>query len=244
MNSKPLRVAIVTPYYDTPDKYILQCYESVVNQTYPCSHILVADGKPQNCVTTMNVQHVILPTNHRDHGDTPRAVGSTVAIGQGFDAIAYLDADNWYYPDHIQTMVDLHLQTGAAIVTTQRDYYHLDGSYLAHCLSSDGNQFCDTSCYFLTRAAFPITLAWVMMEPDEHPLCDRVMWYYIKRSGLSRAHNPRSTVAYRATHAEVYRDLEVPVPPEARESDVFAAALQRWVSKGKPPLTVKWYYKR
>ena len=39
------------------------------------------------------------PNMHPDHGDigsTPRLIGSYHAIGLGVDAVAFLDADNWY----------------------------------------------------------------------------------------------------------------------------------------------------
>ena len=241
--SSPLRVAVVTPYYKTPDEWLLQCHESVMRQSYPCTHILVADGRPQSCVDRLGAQHIVLPLRHADYGDTPRAVGSMSAVGQGFDAIAYLDADNWYDPDHIASLVELHHSSGAAVVTSRRNYHRLDGSYMAECLSSDGENFCDTSCLMLTRAAFKIAPMWALMDPVGHPLDDRVMWYHIREAGLSRAHTGRATVGYRATTAGHYRDMKEPVPEGARHSEDIRAAMEQWVAKGYPPLLVKWWYR-
>ena len=98
-----------------------------MRQTFPCTHIMVADGRPQAIVDRMTVQHIILPVNNRDYGDTPRGIGSVLAISQGFDAIAYLDDDNWYYPEHIETMVHLHRQSNAAVITASRNLHRLDG---------------------------------------------------------------------------------------------------------------------
>ena len=91
-----MKVAVITPYHKVPTDWLVQCLESVRSQTYTSTHILVADGIPQDVVDTYGVQHLVLPRCHGDYGDTPRAIGSISAIGQGFDAIAWLDADNWF----------------------------------------------------------------------------------------------------------------------------------------------------
>src|SRR3990172_6396080 len=98
----PMRVAVITPYYKAREDWLTRCHESVRAQTHPATHILVADGTPESYVDGWEAQHIVLMKNHGDFGDTPRAVGSVSAIGQGFDAIAYLDADNWYAPEHIE----------------------------------------------------------------------------------------------------------------------------------------------
>lgn len=239
----PMRVAVVTPYYKTPDEWLLQCHESVLRQTYPCTHILVADGRPQDCVARLGAQHIVLPLRHADYGDTPRAVGSMSAIGQGFDAIAYLDSDNWYDPDHIASLVALHRSTGAAVVTARRSYHRLDGSFMADCLSSDGEIFCDTSCLMLTREAFKIAPMWALMDPVGHALDDRVMWYHVREAGLSRANTGRHTVGYRATTAGHYRDMKEEPPEGARHSVDIREAMEKWIAKGYPPLLVKWWYR-
>jgi hypothetical protein len=236
------RVAVITPYFKTPDVWLRQCYESVRAQLYPCTHILVADGLPQACVSEFSAQHIVLPVSHADYGDTPRAVGSMSAIGQGFDAITYLDADNWFSPDHIKSLIALHHATGASICTSKRSLHRLDGSPMAVCLASDGEAFCDTSCLLLMRPAFHLTSAWALMDPDEHAIDDRVIWYRVRESGLPRAHTGKATVAYRVTHAGIYRDLREPVPAGVKQPHSIRAALDKWVAKGNPPLEVSWRY--
>jgi glycosyltransferase involved in cell wall biosynthesis len=44
---------------------------------------------------------------HRDDGNTPWCFGAISARNQGFDAVAYLDSDNWYAPDRIASLADL-----------------------------------------------------------------------------------------------------------------------------------------
>ncbi len=122
-----MRVAVISPYFRTPVEWLIRCHASVRAQDHPCTHILVADGEPQDVVATFAAQHIVLPVRHADYGDTPRAVGGLSAVGQGFDAIAYLDADNWYTRGHVASLIALHERTGAPICVSRRILYHLDG---------------------------------------------------------------------------------------------------------------------
>ena len=140
-----MRVAVITPYHKPQPEWLRQCHESVLSQTHSCVHVLVADGLPVPEPDSWQAQHIILAGNCNDYGDTPRAIGSMSAIGQGFDAIAFLDADNWYLPDHIASLVELHDSTGADVCISHRDLYHLDGTRLGPCDETDGERFADTS---------------------------------------------------------------------------------------------------
>ena len=188
---REFRVAVITPYYKARPEWLLQCHESVRGQTYPCTHILVADGTPDPSVEQWNAQHIVIGNNLADYGDTPRAIGSMSAMGQGFDAITYLDADNWYLPDHIATLVELHRSTAATICTAERTLHRLDGSVLGDCTECDGERFADTSCIMLIGPAREISLAWACIAPGLHPIDDRVRWALIKKRAYPRAHTGR-----------------------------------------------------
>jgi glycosyltransferase involved in cell wall biosynthesis len=232
-----LKVAVVTPYYQEPQDWLIQCHESVANQSYPCSHIMVADGYPNELVARLGVLHIPLPRRHRDYGDTPRAIGSLSAISLGFDAIAYLDADNWYYSDHIASLVELHQTTKAAVCSSARNLYRSDGSLFGLCLNCDGDTMVDTSCFFLTRAAFSIVPMWTLMPEYVHPVDDRVMWHYIKQAGLSRAHTGKPTVAYRMRNQGFYKSMGEESPPDVtRDGSDVIAALRMWEENGNPSL--------
>ena len=212
-----MKVAVITPYFNAHEEWLLKCHESVISQTHPCTHFMIADGRPQDIVDSWNVQHIKLPVNHADYGDAPRGVGSVMAIAQRFDAIAYLDADNWYYPDHIASLIKLHRQTGAGVVSSTRNLYRLDGTLLGKCFEVDGERFVDNNCYFITRPAFHIVSVWWMMEllytgpngkgpwKQIHSIDDRVFWAEVIRLKLSRAHSGRATVAYRTAFMNHYR---------------------------------------
>lgn len=202
-----MKIAVITPYFDVPLQWLHECHLSVKAQTSPCTHFIVSDGQPYDDVDSWDAQHIKLPVNIADYGDTPRGVGSVAAIGQGFDAIAYLDADNWYYPEHLESMLKLHKKTGAAVVTSARNLHRLDGSLLGKCTEADGKRFVDTNCYFFTRSAFFIIQVWWSMLPQHHCIDDQVIWAHIRRNSLSHAHRMIPTVAYRTSFASHYRQF-------------------------------------
>ena len=108
-----------------------------------------------------------------------------------------MDADNWYDPEHIDTLMELHKKTGSAVVTSARNLHRLDGTLLGKCPEVNGESFVDTNCLFLTRSAFNIVQVWWSMNPKYHPIDDRVIWANILERNLSRAHSVKATVAYR-----------------------------------------------
>lgn len=95
------RIAVITPYYKEPTAMLHQAHLSVAAQDIAADHFLVADGFPNPEIANWNARHVPLPQAHADNGNTPRSVGSLLADAEGYDFIAYLDADNWFQPDHL-----------------------------------------------------------------------------------------------------------------------------------------------
>ncbi len=123
------RIFVVTPYYQEPLEVLRRCHESVMGQAVGAqiTHVMVADGHPRPEIDSWNVTHIRLPKAHGDNGNTPRAVGTTIAETNGADFIAFLDADNWYYPDHLASMLEGLRQTGASVACAWRDYFGPDG---------------------------------------------------------------------------------------------------------------------
>ena len=237
-----MRVAVITAFHAETPEMIERCHASVRAQTVPCDHIMVGDNAKVGAPAT--ALHVHLPRNAADYGDTPRAVGSAYAAGLGHEVICYLDGDNWLHPQHVESVLACQRDTGAAIVSSYRSLYRLDGSYMAVCISSDGQQFCDTNCMALFRPAFHLTATWSSMDERLHPIGDRVMWKAVLQSGLARAHTSRATVHYLAAAAGFYRDLREPIPPGARDSaPAIRQALAQWKAMGHE-LPVQFRYTR
>jgi glycosyltransferase involved in cell wall biosynthesis len=224
-----MRVAVVTPYFRERDDVLRQCLDSVAAQSCLVTHILVADGFPSDWASQAVSHHTVLPgSGHGDYGNLARAVGAAIAMAEGFDAVALLDADNWYQPDHISSLLTLHRQTGAAICTATRSLHRMDGSLLAaHDRESDGISFADTNCLFYLREAFALLPLWGQI-PQFAAIGDRIIWTAIQSRKITTAHSGLPTVAYRTCYCNHYRRPgEVP-PPDCKTNDMIDQQVASW----------------
>lgn len=224
----PFRVAVVTPYFREPEELLRICHQSVLDQTYACTQVFVADGFPSAAVASWNCRHIVLPASHADFGNTPRAIGSLSAAAQGFDAVAFLDADNWYKPEHIQSLVDAYLQSGAEVCASGRDIHRLDGSLLLPGGEpGDGVSHIDTSCMLLTRSAFGLLGFWTLLPRKFAPLGDRLFWAKVKNAGHTIALTRLPTVCYRTAYTDHYT-LCGEAPPAGAKATSFVAENIGW----------------
>ena len=213
-----MKIAVITPCYQPHKSWLQQCLDSVVQQTLSCTHFLIYDGSPSaDMVLPDGVQEFHLPGPHQDTGNAARAIGSVSAICQGFEAIAYLDADNWYEPNHLELLQETQRRTGAAVCTSARTLHSVDGSLLGRCPEVDGEQFVDTNCLFLTQQAFGLVAAWYLMPREQVRIGDRVVWNAIRDAKLSCAHTEQPTVHYRTMYAVHYHHFGKTPPPGAKD---------------------------
>ena len=224
------QIAVITPYCQELDDVLRTCLESVARQTYPyCQHFLVADGFPNPLVAGWAARHIVLPNAHGDNGNLARAIGAMAAISEGYDGIAFLDADNWFREDHVARLSALHKDTGAAVCTSGRSIHRLDGTLMYIDQSeSDGQSFVDTSCLCIFRAAFDLVPLWAMMPTTLSPICDQVMWQAVLERGVSRARSNEPTLAFRTRYAVHYRNIGENPPSHAKELDDLRLAVLRY----------------
>jgi hypothetical protein len=238
------KVAVITPYYRESLEVLRHCHDSVRTQTCACTHFMIADGDPHAEISQWaaqqreaqqgeaqqgDAQHLILAQSHGDNGNTPRAIGSLSAMNQGFDAIAYLDADNWYYPNHIEAMVRLQEKTGAAVCTATRSLHRLDRSLMyIDKRECDGKKHVDTSSLFLTSAAYRLLPLWAMMPQQLGPICDNIFWQAIQARRLATAHHAEPTVAFQTQYAAHYTDVGERVPEGAKSNANSTGRANRW----------------
>lgn len=222
-----LRIAVVTPCFQEPLAVLRRCVESVSQQSVQCSHFLVSDGDARSEVAALPVQHIALATTHHDCGDTPRLIGSVSAIAQGYDALLWLDADNWFEPDHVERM--LEASVGVTVVTAARMLRRPDGSRLGVCTESDGNRFNDTNCYLLLRPAFHLARYWGFKPVRDAVIGDRIVWEACVRRHERIGRNPVPTLNY-TTHVAAHYLSRNEVPPSdarviLREDDGYRSIL-------------------
>jgi glycosyltransferase involved in cell wall biosynthesis len=228
------RIAVVTPYYKEPIGILRQCHESVLAQGVPCDHLLVADGHPRQEIDGWDARHVILPRSHGDNGNTPRGIGSFLAEAEGYTHLAYLDADNWYLPGHLGSLLDLQQSTGVQVSCSFRAFHDLAGQEMPGIEEQDetGHRHVDTSCLLLHRSAFDCFPIWTRMPRQLSPICDRIFYAGLRRRGFRFASSGRRTVAFRTQYRAHYVAAGLPVPPGAKPN-LIAVSAYGWLGSAE-----------
>lgn len=223
-----MRVAVITPYYKEPRAWLARCVASVRAQTHACEHLVIADGHPQDWLDDAGVRHLRLDRAHADYGNTPRSIAGQLAVSEGFDAVAFLDADNWYEPEHVALCCAVAEKSGADYVAARRFWVREDGSRLPYEAPEDRQgQHVDTSCFFLTFAAFHALPRWALMPKPMAMIGDRFFLASLREDGLEGALSPRCTVNYLCTWKAVFDEIGEPAPPTAKPW-VPVEKLHRW----------------
>jgi glycosyltransferase involved in cell wall biosynthesis len=207
------RIAVITPYYQEPIDMLRQAHESVLNQRgAEIDHFLVADGFAKSEINHWKAKHSVLPQAHGDNGNTPRGIGSFLAEVEGYDFIAYLDADNWYHEGHLESLIELQEKTKANICSSFRTFHSLDGVNLNISeKDEDELQHVDTSCLLLSRKAFCLLPIWLKMPKQLSPLCDRIFLSAAHFKELTIKSTRRRSVAFRSQYENHYRLAKIPV---------------------------------
>lgn len=226
---RPLQVAVVTPYYREDRCLLERCIDSVRAQTYRATHFVVADGHPQAWLDDAGVRHLRLDCAQANAGNTPRAIGGLLAISEGFDAICFLDADNWFDREHVQLCVEAALRGDRPdFVIARRRLVRIDGSPLPLDDAEETTGHVDTSCYFLLRGAFHTVARWAAIPRPLACIGDRVFGAGLRAENLRSARVERVTVNYLCTYASLFRAAGETPPPYAKPNVDVTAMLQWW----------------
>ena len=144
IEESPKTVTVITPTIGSPK--LKDAIESIKNQTYKCKHLIVIDG----------VEHArnVPPPNGIDFNVcfTPENTGKTGGNFYGHriyagvphfistDYVFFLDEDNWYEPNHVETLVKTIEDKG------------LDFSYSLRKIFSPTKEYlCDDNCESLGK---------------------------------------------------------------------------------------------
>jgi glycosyltransferase involved in cell wall biosynthesis len=215
-----MKVAVITPYYKEPRRWLERCLNSVQAQEHEATHFVVADGHPQDWIDQRAVRHLRLDRAHGDYGNTPRAVAALLAASEGFDAVCFLDADNWASTRHVRSCVELAATGDYDYLTTRRHMVRDDGSIMPLCIGEDrSGAHVDTNCYFLLRGAFHTIARWALMPRPMAVYGDRVFLAALRADGahLRSACTEERSVRYLCTWAHLYRDIGETPPPFAKD---------------------------
>lgn len=211
--AKPVvTVAVITPYHKEPLRVLERCHQSVARQTYAAHQFMIADGEPSAEVDQWPVTHIVLDQGHRDNGNTPRGIGGQIAFARGFDAVAYLDADNWFDPDHIATLVHTQRARRVPTVCAFRRIHLPDGTVVPGIDEEDeARTHVDTSAFLFSRERAFMAAIWSMMPAEWGPVCDRIaLTRAILAGGI--AWTGRQTINFESNYSLHYRMVGKAVP--------------------------------
>jgi len=213
-----MKIAVVTPYFKESNALLERCLGSVRRQDYPVTHILVADGHPSDLVQSSDVRHLRLDRSHADAGNTARGLGAVLAAAEGFEAIAFLDADNWFDDQHVSTCLQTARSTQELpdFVVARRRLCRPDGSVLPPESENEPGDHVDTNCFFLLRSSFHVVGRWALVPRALAAVGDRVFLRMLIAENLRANRCTSTTVNYSCTYRSPYLALGEEPPPSAK----------------------------
>lgn len=223
---------VITPYYKEDRALLERCLGSVRRQRARADHILVADGFAQGWLDDAGVRHIKLDRAHADFGNFARGAAALMAIAEKYDAIAFLDADNWYDDDHLEAcLAAAAAAPSAPFVIAQRNFVRPDESVMAIERLEDEPQghHVDTNCYLFLPPTFPLLHYWCTMPREVSAQGDRLFRRILSNSFTTPpAITSKRTVNYTCMFESVYRALGE-TPPEGAKPNVDWAPGLAWL---------------
>jgi glycosyltransferase involved in cell wall biosynthesis len=229
------KFAIVTAYFKE-EKYLLErCLRSVRQQSVAADHIVIADGAPQAWLDEAHVRHITLDRSHGDYGNTARGVGALLAVAEDYDAIGFLDADNWLELDHIaQCLAAAATVSGEPCdyVIAQRNHKRPDETTIA----VDDEpiiEHVDTNCFFFLPGAYHMIQRFAMIPKQLSIIGDRLFYKQLQAQQLRAAIVPVKTVNYQCMWESIYRSVSE-TPPDGAKPGVDQRPIAEWLNALSP----------
>ncbi|TFZ08187.1 glycosyltransferase [Ramlibacter humi] len=233
-------IAVITPYHQEPLEVLEQCHRSVLAQEPAADHFMVADGFPNPQVAGWKVRHVVLPQAHGYGGSVPRGVGAMLAEAQGYEFVAFLDADNWYHPGHLASLVELQRRTRAPVCSSLRTFHQPDGTPIETVeAAEDQLVHVDTSCLLIHRSAFSALPVWMHLPQQIFKLCDRVFVAALRHKRFAIASTRQRTVAYRTLYQTHYEAAGLPLPAGFKPTNILHPSYEWLNTREGVALTVE-----
>ena len=112
------KISVIVPVYKV-EKYLKQCVDSILSQTYKnLEIILIDDGSPDNCPKIIDEyakkdRRIIAV--HQKNGGYGKAVNHGLGIAKG-KYIAIVEPDDYIAPDMYESLIQLAIETDADII--------------------------------------------------------------------------------------------------------------------------------
>lgn len=160
------KILVITPTTGAPE--LADAVYSVKQQTMDCDHLLVVDGPQFESNTIEGINDVdpqgtvikcVLPFNTGANGFYGHRIMAGFSHLVNHDYILFLDQDNWFEPNHVESLV------------SEIDKYKFDWAYsLRRIVDKDKSYVCDDDCESLGR--------WPAWVNDEAHLIDVSSYCY------------------------------------------------------------------
>ena len=153
-----------------------------------------------------NLSHIKLDRAHGDNGNTPRGIGSMLAVCDNFDAIMYLDADNWLEKDHAEQYLNCLINSGLEI----NEVGYIVGKRLNRGPKNEILKYkdeighYDTSEFMLLRNCFDLIRYWSLMPKQFGPICDRILNFKSSSSEAKYLEVEKPTINFLMRYAGPY----------------------------------------
>ena len=198
-----LSVAVVTSTQGRST--ITKAIQSVQDQTRKATHYVFIHGAEYSDKTIPHLAddtvavHLPRANGGGGYGMAPVFALAPFAITE--DVICYLDDDNWYEPDHIESLVEMIEKHDLGWAYSYRKIVDNEGSFICedNCeslgmqLNSDNQYLVDNSCYVVrTNVARRHSHAWYVPV-----ISDRSFQHELMRAGLSVGTTGKHSVNYR-----------------------------------------------
>ena len=215
----PRGAAVITPYHQEPLDWLERCHQSCLDQGHAIRHVMVADGHPRAELDGWDIDHLVLPQQHADNGNTPRCAGALSAINRGYWPILFLDADNYFRPWHTDSIAKLRARFPAAdVLAMGRELVLPDGTPVPGLPEEDRRvQHVDTSCFVFYPSAFRVLALWGLMPPYLGPVCDRFIFEALHQLGFVVAGTHEASVVFSAHYSWAYRAAGCAVPKDVHD---------------------------
>lgn len=195
---------VVTSAYLERKNILHQNIKSVQQQDgfWHWHHLVVWDGitnldfDEQLAAANETAYFLKVRYNHNDYGDYIRRFGTKLAIKRNLTAVTYLDADNYWTPNHWATVSQTRASSQKNIIISGRKLLHENGEE-----SEDFTKdFFDTNTITLFGEAMKIGLLWGLYPREMSLIGDRIISKYIQTHFANDiAYTNEATVNYRYT---------------------------------------------
>lgn len=201
---------MITP--TTGAECVRQALDSVKNQTYKnIQHLVVVDGDHPKANPILqeytSIDLIKLPyATGKDQYNGHRIYGAMTYLAKG-DFLCFLDEDNWYEENHIETLVDV-LRKGNDWAYSFRKIVNQEGEYICNddCeslgkwISVINDNFIDVNCFMIPKkAGLGFSPYWYRRarHPEEQPEVDRILSPFMMQNMKQFDTNFNYTVNYR-----------------------------------------------